>query len=192
MPSASTLRDPSIPPAPPAQPNLTPEVAEGIRVAIFKLLWLSLYVAFMRLLGYRIRRDRAPRAAPAAPLSPRPANAAPPAPRCQHRYLDRTTALAMLADINAACAPLSSQPPAPAAATPRAPRARHSIRPAPAPSSPRAAVPIAQAARSHPPPGQNSARRPFHLRTSNSLRYQNEPRFTAPAPPSPPPAACTE
>jgi hypothetical protein len=87
-----------------------PEGAARARAAMLKLIWLTLYVTLMRLLGYRIRRDRTPPAAPAAPASPRPIQSAPRRPRQKHRYLDRDMALAMLADINAALTPAGAEP----------------------------------------------------------------------------------
>jgi hypothetical protein len=122
MTSASTPREPPIPPSAPAQVEqaLTPEAAARLCAALRDLLWLMLYVTLMRLLGYRIRREAslrtAPRRMPAAP----PIATALPKPRQQHRYIDRQMCLELLARINADLAPASVAPsPTLAAALPR-------------------------------------------------------------------------
>jgi hypothetical protein len=106
--------------------------------ALLDLLWLSLYVTLMRLLGYRIRRVRAARATPPA-AHPRTQvqPSAPARPRRTHRYIDREMCLGLLARIDRAVTPASTQPSAVPAAAPAGnpPLPRAASRPQTAPPS---------------------------------------------------------
>ena len=165
MQPAHTLREPQIPP--PHDPAIagrprTPESQIRTLAALRSLVWLTLYVTIMRLLGYRIARDPTPR-----PARPAPTQAQPPIPphlthanpRRKHRYLDRAMCLNLLSSINQDFTPASPAPAQPAAPTPAPaaphPRAASPPRyPHPAPPPPRtpAIIPPARLARAPPHP----------------------------------------
>jgi hypothetical protein len=142
--------EPSIPPPAAAQLDLTPEAEARIHAALLRLVWLAFYVAFMRLLGYRIRRPARPNRATPPRRQTAASRPAPAQPRRQHRYIDREACAALLAGINQQVAAANPQPPAacgPAAPSPLAPP--------PMPRAPRQACPRARQTpqpRRHPAP----------------------------------------
>jgi hypothetical protein len=159
---ASTLWEAAIPTPATDEPMLAPESAAAatlaaLGVALRALLRLAFYLATMRLLGYRIRREAAPRAA--RPSRPRPAGPAiPPQPRRKHLYIDRDMCLGVLAGIDAAFA---AALPAPVGASTPVAAAKSLPRPPRAIRRPRAAAPrtarvsphtIRLKPRPHPPP----------------------------------------
>jgi hypothetical protein len=150
MPTAAPLGKPPIPPPPqpaPAEPDRAAIVA-----ALYRLLILATWLTLMRLLGYRLSRNRAK--APARTRTHTPAATAPtPAraanPRRKHRTIDRQLCVAMLAGINTQFA--AAQPPAIAQSpTPRraASRPSHPALPAPHPR----AIPLSASQRRRPDP----------------------------------------
>jgi hypothetical protein len=120
MIDASSPSDPPILP-PPAAADGAPACASAARLcaAIRKLVWLSIYITIMRLLGYTIPRQAiraATRPAP-APAPAAAASAEPPAPRRPHRHIDRQMCLDLLAGINAEFGAPNAAP-APSSAAP--------------------------------------------------------------------------
>jgi hypothetical protein len=190
MSSELPLREAPIPPPPPAaEPPLTDEAADRIHAALLNLLWLAVYLAVMRLFGYRLSRParQAPRAKSPAPAEHPPIQTAPPAkrPRTAARTIDRAMCLAMFERINAAVAtprpPAAPQPES--AAVPAAPSARPHARPA-RPAHPRRRAPISpriipQAGhkqRPHPRPPPKNRLAACYPCTPISFRIRNETR----------------
>jgi hypothetical protein len=148
MPSPATPGEAPIPRLPtPAtgDARVTPETRGPerlqVQAALRRLLWLAIYVAVMQAFGYRFRRQRAPRRAPACPAQPLTRQtqtsepAAPPKPHRKHRYFDRDAVIGEIASINSQVAAAQPLQPSPAPAPlPPAP---------PPPAQPQAQVPVA-------------------------------------------------
>jgi hypothetical protein len=138
-------------PAPPQPAPAEPDRA-AIVAALYRLLVLATWLTLMRLLGYRLSRNRAK--APARTRTHSPAATAPTSaraanPRRKHRTIDRQLCVAMLAGINTQFA--AAQPPAiTQSPTPRrtASRPSHPAQPAPHPR----AIPRSASQRRRPDP----------------------------------------
>jgi hypothetical protein len=103
-----------------------------MRTALLDLVWLMFYLTIMRLLGFRLSRQRPrpnpnpnsnlgpkPTPAPAGVTPSGPVFAAPAKPRCRHRIIDRQMCIEALVRINGAFAPNAEAAPAePAQAAP--------------------------------------------------------------------------
>ena len=169
MPRTAPSWEAPIPPPPsPPQPGLARSHAPSpaLLAAIAKLVALIAYIRIMTLLGFEIRRTRAP-ASPHAVAAPAPTpQAAHPAPqpRRRHKYMDRDFCLSLLAEANQACAGVPESAPPPAPQTQPNPHAPTTIilpllarrTPVPHPISPSTITRLPL--RSRPPPGPTRRR----------------------------------